>query len=279
MQEENIEQYAARVPPPEAESLALTQPTPDNPPWNSWAAVGVWLASILFIVIFPLVFVGIYLIKSGVPLTDGTRLQEFIKTDPNANIIQIAAILVAHFFTLLAAWLVVTRLRKFSFRQTLGWRFGGFKVWYIFVIAAVMLVIGGLLTSYFGRVENDVDLIVKSSRTAAYMIAFLATFTAPLVEEVVYRGIMYSAFQRSIGVWKSVALVTFLFAVIHVPQYINDAVAIIVVLILSLVLTSIRVYSKNLLPCIVLHFVFNGIQSAVIILEPFITKYTENPPH
>ena len=275
---ENIENLTPPLPPGELESIALVKPTPDNPPWNSWAAVGVWLASIVFIIIFPNIFLGIYLVKSGLQFSGYEQIKEFFDTDINANILKIVAVLVAHVFTLAVAWLVVTKLRKFSFRQTLGWRFDNFKIWYIFVITAIILILGGLLVSYFGKAENDLDVIVKSSRTAAYLVAFLATFTAPLVEEVIYRGILYSAFQRSIGVWKSVALVTLLFALIHVPQYINDPVAISVVLVLSLILTSIRVYTKNLLPCVVLHFVFNGIQSLFIVLEPFISKYTDNLP-
>jgi membrane protease YdiL (CAAX protease family) len=39
---------------------------------------------------------------------------------------------------------------------------------------------------------------------------------------------------------------------------------------LSLALTLIRARTGNLLPCIVLHTVFNGIQSLLLILQPYI---------
>jgi len=35
-------------------------------------------------------------------------------------------------------------------------------------------------------------------------------------------------------------------------------------------LTSIRVWSGNLLPCIILHTLFNGLQSIILILEPYL---------
>jgi membrane protease YdiL (CAAX protease family) len=128
------------------------------------------------------------------------------------------------------------------------------------------------LTSYFGETDNELLRILRSSRTAVILVAILATFTAPIVEEVVYRGVLYSALQRTVGVWMAVFLVTLLFAIVHVPQYLPDYVAISMICLLSLILTLVRVWTKNLLPCIVLHFVFNGIQSVILILEPYLPK-------
>ena len=54
---------------------------------------------------------------------------------------------------------------------------------------------------------------------ALYTVAFLAVFTAPFVEEVIYRGILYSALQRTTGTVLAVVIVTLLFAAVHVPQY------------------------------------------------------------
>ena len=112
--------------------------------------------------------------------------------------------------------------------------------------------------------------ILRSSRSAVYVVAFLATFTAPLVEEVVYRGVLYSALQKSFGVWVAVLLVTFLFALVHVPQYYPSYSTIFLICLLSLILTLVRVRTANLLPCIVLHTVFNGVQSLVLVLQPLL---------
>ena len=118
--------------------------------------------------------------------------------------------------------------------------------------------------------------ILRSSRSAVYIVAFVATFTAPFVEEVVYRGVLYSAFQRTMGVPTAFLLVTFLFAVVHVPQYYPSYSTIFLLGLLSLILTSIRVKTGNLLPCIILHTVFNGLQSILLIIEP-LTKSADVP--
>jgi membrane protease YdiL (CAAX protease family) len=261
-----------------------TVPTPDNPPWNGWSAMGVWVASIFFIIIFPNIFVLPYIASQNIDFSDSVRLTELVTTDKTAVILQLLAVIPAHVLTLVLAWLVVTRFRKYSFRQTLGWSWGGFKFWHALVMLIFFYALAAGLTSIFGETKNDFMKILESSRAAVFLVAFFATFTAPLVEEVVYRGILYSAFQRRFGIVLAVVAVTFLFALIHVPQYstnwIPDFVTVTVILFLSLTLTLIRVKTGNLLPCIALHTVFNGIQSILLILQPYLenlAKTQEQP--
>ncbi|HEY0428444.1 MAG TPA: CPBP family intramembrane glutamic endopeptidase [Pyrinomonadaceae bacterium] len=252
-------------------------PTPDNPPWNGWAAIGVWILSIVFIIVFPLIFILPYLANQKLDFADKAAVSNFVLSDKTAVILQLLSVIPSHLFTILVAWLVVTRFRKYSFRQMLGWKMGGFRFFHIFLIIVGFFALSMLATAIFGEQTNDFMKILESSRTAVFLVAIFATFTAPLVEEVVYRGMLYSAFQRRIGVIWSVVAVTFLFALVHVPQYskgwVPDFATVSVILLLSLVLTLIRARTGNLLPCIVLHTVFNGIQSILMILMPYIEPY------
>jgi membrane protease YdiL (CAAX protease family) len=125
---------------------------------------------------------------------------------------------------------------------------------------------------YFPEQENELIRMLQSSRSAVYIVAFVATFTAPIVEEVVYRGVVYSAFQRKFGIAAAFVFVTLLFAIVHVPQYYPSYSTIFLLFLLSLTLTSIRVKTGNLFPCIVLHTLFNGLQSVMLIIEPYFTK-------
>lgn len=260
-------------------SLPVEPPpvSPNNPPWNSWAAFGVWLASIIFIVVFPNVFLFPYLAKQSINFADQGAILEFAKTDPTAILLQICAVIPAHICTLFLAWLVVTRLKKYSFRETLGWKWNGFNFWNCLIILGGFYVLAAVVSQFIPEQDNELLRILKSSRTAVYVVAFMATFTAPLVEEVVYRGVLYSAFQNSLGVPTAVLITTFLFALVHVPQYWGSPGTIFLICMLSLVLTLIRVRTKNLLPCIALHTVFNGTQSLLLILQPLIQNYIETP--
>lgn len=263
------------------QNLAVV-PTPDNPPWGSWAALGVWFVSVLLILILPLLFFLPYLFSQNVNLADKDALSEFAKTDQTAMLIQILSIFPAHILTLILAWFVVTKSRKYSFRQTLGWQLNGFKIWHAVAITIGFFLIGALMIWLFGKKENDFEAMLKNYRNIVFPVAILATFTAPLVEEVVYRGLLYSAFQRRLGVIYAVVLTTFLFAVVHVPQYSKDFVpdyaTVSTLFLLSLTLTMIRVYTQNLLPCIILHTIFNGIQSIVLIIEPYLSYLSDKPP-
>ena len=271
MQEIEKQEYYSSLNPPEnpPENLA---PTPNNPPWNSLVALATWIISVLFILLIPTLFLLPYLFTRNPPLLENEALVEFAKSDPTAVLLQILAILPAHLLTLLVAWLVVTKFRTFSFRKMLGWENGGIAWWYYPLILIGFLVIAASISQFFPEQDNELLRILRSSRTAVYIVAFLATFTAPIVEEVVYRGILYSAFQRSVGIPAAFTLVTFLFALVHVPQYYPSYSTIFLLVLLSVSLTALRVRSKNLLPCIILHTLFNGFQSVILLLEPLFDK-------
>ncbi len=267
MQNIDTGEYYPQFPLPEKPSKA---PTPNDPPWGVGAAIGAWIASVAFILIIPSLLLLPYLALQNPPIIGADQIVEFAKSDPTSIFLQILAIIPAHILTLALAWLVVTRARQFSFRQILGWEKGGFVWWHYCIILVGFLVVATIVTEFFPEQENDLIRILKSSRSAVYIVALVATFTAPLAEEVVYRGILYSAFQRTFGVPAAFVFVTFLFSVVHVPQYWPSYSTIFLLTLLSLTLTAIRVRTNNLLPCIILHTLFNGLQSVLLIFEPYL---------
>ena len=196
-----------------------TLPTPNDPPWNSWVALALWFLSVVFIVISPVLFLLPYLASSGIFAKPQEEIARFAAKDPTAIILQMIAIIPAHLFTLIFAWLVVTKRGRYSFRETLGFRSGGVRWWHYAAIFVCFFGLAVIVGSYFPEKENELLRILQSSRTAVFVVAFMATFTAPLIEEVIYRGVLYSAFQRSIGVAAAVVFFTLLFALVDGPQY------------------------------------------------------------
>ena len=73
-----------------------------------------------------------------------------------------------------------------------------------------------------------------------------------------------------------VVIVLLLFTVIHVPQYWPNAGVIIAVALLSIVLTVVRARTGRLMPCVVIHLVFNGVQAILLIIEPHLHRFA--PP-
>jgi membrane protease YdiL (CAAX protease family) len=264
-----------------AEGIPLEEPRPpaydpDNPPWGLLGALGVLLLSFVLMVVTQLLFLVPYALRRGVKLD---ALAEFAVKDTGAIFLQIVSIVPAHLLTLGLAWLVVTRVGKYPFLKMLGWEWGeGFTLWRSARLA-VLLYLGGMGIIYFsGSPENALERLLQSSRAAALATAFAATFTAPLVEELVFRGLLYSSLRRLVGAAWAVAVVVLLFALIHVPQYWPSYGVIATILILSFVLTLIRARTGRLLPCFIIHLVFNGVQSALIVLEPYLKRFVETNP-
>lgn len=251
----------------------IYRPTPNDPPWNVLVALGMWIMSVILVVAIPMFFVIPYVVSQGINYSDRDVLRQYLMTNPTAVLLQLLPIILAHVLTLLFAWFIVTKGNKYSFRETLGWKMGGFRVWHALALTVLFYLIALVMVSVFGDVENEFEVLIKSSRAAVYAVAFFATFTAPVVEEVIYRGLLFSAFRRY-GVVIAVIFSTLLFTIVHVPQYsfnnTPDYATIVTLLMLSLTLTLVRASTNNLLPCIVLHTVFNGIQSALLIAEPYL---------
>ena len=258
------------------ESVQPAPPDPDNPPWSLLQAFLTWLASVVLLLL-PQLFAIPYLVTHY----QGLRpTPEVLLADKTFIIIVVSGILPAHLITLILAWAVVTRLGKVSARKVLGWTwspvFGSLEGFGSVGLAVLLLVMAWLIAALLGGKETELERILLSSRAAALLIAFIATATAPLVEEIIYRGVLFPALQRSMGAIPAVLIVTLMFAGPHVPQYWPNLAAISSITLLSVVLTAIRARTGRLLPCFVIHLVFNGIQSLIIVFEPSLRALLEH---
>jgi hypothetical protein len=263
--------YATIAQPPARRPSIIAGYDPDNPPWSSLAAIAVWLASVLFILFIPAIAVLPYAFyKSAGAARDSQTLLKAL-TDSTAILISILSVIPAHLLTLGVVWAVVTNFGKRRFWPALGWSWSErFGFWPSAGLAVLLLVVGVLVTWLAGGEKTQIDQIVANSTAARYSLALLAATTGPLVEELVYRGVLYSAFQRTIGAIWAIVFVSTLFTLVHVFQYYNNLGVIAVISILSISLTLVRAYTGRLLPCFVMHLVFNGIQSIFIIIEPYL---------
>jgi len=217
-------------------------------------------------------FLFAYAVRRGVPLTP-KAFGEFATKDLTAIFVEIVSIIPAHLLTLGLAWVLVTRFGKYPFLETLGWEPDARLTFWKCAVLSVALWITGLgIVQLTGNPETALDRLIASSRAAALATAFAATFTAPLVEEIVFRGLLYSALKRLIGTVGAVTAVLLIFAAIHVPQYWPNFGVLGTILLLSFVLTTIRARTGKLLPCFLVHLFFNGIQSFLIVLNPYLER-------
>ncbi|MDX2031095.1 MAG: CPBP family glutamic-type intramembrane protease [Blastocatellia bacterium] len=176
---------------------------------------------------------------------------------------------VMHLAGFVAAWLVVTRVGKRPFWSRLGWNWHPqFKLVHAIGLAILMMGVAIVLEKTLPHTQTDLEKILGLGMTVRIAVALLAVATAPLIEELVYRGVLYSAIE---GLWGRAAaflLSASIFAVVHVPQYWGSVAAITAILTLSLVLTGLRSWTGQLLPCVVVHMIYNGIQAVGLLVAP-----------
>jgi hypothetical protein len=89
-------------------------------------------------------------------------------------------------------------------------------------------------------------------------IPFLYYFTYALIEEVVYRGVVQTAFIDKIGVLRGLILTSILFALSH-TQYYSTPLRLLSTFLASLMLGYLYLRKRNLSSPVILHFLYNFI--------------------
>jgi membrane protease YdiL (CAAX protease family) len=251
--------YGAGCPQCSAASYSITQQQPRL--WGTGTGLLVWLASVALTLGIPFVFGLVYLIAKMIR-TGQWPTEETLMQDIAFWLITIGATLPAHLLTLLICWLVVTSGGKRSFLQSISWGRLSRLDW-IYAIALVVLMTGAAIVfeKLLPHRETSLEKLLKLSYSVRVMVAALAVLTAPLVEEVVYRGVLYAGIERQWGKSAAVVVVTFLFALVHAQQYWGSYAALTAITTLSLALTLLRALTGKLAPCVVAHLLYNGLQA------------------
>lgn len=266
-----FQQLEPSEPPP-----AETQIDPDRPPWGPLTGISVWLVSVAAIVVVPILAVALWLViqaARGAPLPDfkvREQVEQWILS-PNILLLQIVSTIAAHAITIAVCWAVVTRLRSRPFWASLGWHWGRHRVWYWVAVTGCILVgiqiLTKILMRFLPEAESPFDQLLRSSQQVRIAVAALAIFTAPLAEEVVYRGVLFSSLRKYLGPVATIVIVSFTFTGVHVFQNRGAWVSISGLLFLSFSLTIVRARTRSILPCVFIHTLNNAIASIGILLS------------
>ncbi|MBI3650801.1 MAG: CPBP family intramembrane metalloprotease [Acidobacteria bacterium] len=247
---------------------------PDQPRWGVLGGLGVWISSVAALVIVPsIAVVAWYFIEqirgANVPLT-ADEIARWAMT-PRLILVQIVSSIGAHLVTLAICWAVATGMGKRPLSEAIGWQWEGpspiAKIGIVIGVVVLSIAVMSLLPRLLpDSKETPFSQILKASKAVRYVVAFLAVFTAPLVEEFVYRGLLYSPLRKAIGMAGAVSTATILFALVHVPQYWGAWASLTGLLLLSFSLTVIRAKTKSIFPCVMIHMLFNLVGAIGIIL-------------
>ncbi|HET7286409.1 MAG TPA: type II CAAX endopeptidase family protein, partial [Pyrinomonadaceae bacterium] len=183
-------------------------------------AVGLWLLSVLVLAVVPLLTLAPYLIYRVATVGAAAINPNVLTTDPMVIFYSVVGIIPAHVLTLYLAYLVVTEGGQRPFWKTIRWEWpqGTTPTTAVLLSILIAVVLYGLawgLTTLYGGEKTDLDRLIESSMYTRVATAVLAFATAPLIEEVVYRGVIYPAVEKVMGMGFAIAIVSMLFAGVH----------------------------------------------------------------
>ena len=112
----------------------------------------------------------------------------------------------------------------------------------------------GMMVRFLGVEEYLISDPFVEGGYGLGMIVLAACLQPAIVEELAFRGIILSALREPLGAWEAIVVSALLFMVIHLmfasfPH----------LFVMGLALGYLRVRSGSLYPCMLLHFVHNGL--------------------
>lgn len=141
----------------------------------------------------------------------------------------------------------------------LGFTSSPHPTFYVAALAAgvMMPIVGGVLTQWLAQgheVSQDIkQLGAHTSLALRLPLALLVVSIGPLVEELLFRGVLLSAVARYTGNGVAIVLSALLFACVHLPDLSFLWYALPNLALLGLILGWLRVQSGSIWPAIVAH--------------------------
>jgi uncharacterized protein len=145
------------------------------------------------------------------------------------------------------------------FWAALKWRRVGARRTLRFLWGGILMAFAVLLAS---RVSPDTKPFpleqMFSSPAAAYALGAFAVVVAPFMEELIFRGVLFTFFERHAGVRFAVLSTGVLFGAFHVPEYWGAWTHVLLILLVGLVFSLTRGVTDSLAPSVILHMGYNA---------------------
>ncbi len=192
-------------------------------------------------------------------------------SDPTAVLMRhpvplLAFSLVSLVFALSVAWYFLCR--KYHKRLTDGFALRAVRLRSILV--SILLAVGGMLVAVclIGDKEPGDSPLTQMLSTPLGALAFMAlAVIVPPLEELYYRGFLYSVLEKHIGTVAAVILVSAWFAGMHAFQLAGEWSGLAIVAVMGTLWTIQRCLTRSLVPSIVTHWLYNTL---LVFVSPFL---------
>ena len=139
------------------------------------------------------------------------------------------------------------KLRKPSVGETIGYTIGGF-----------LMAVGVQLAPTLLPDKQDFPLEkMLSTPLAAYALGSFAILVAPFMEELIFRGIVFSVLERRVNLVFAIVTTALLFGGLHVPEYLGAWNHVLLIFVVGAIFSLTRGLTGSLTPSIILHIAYN----------------------
>ena len=155
-------------------------------------------------------------------------------------------------------YLLVTRVQdRPDVLAAIHWNWPSNPGWYLF--AGLLLSVALQVLAHWLPVPKNLP-IDNMFRTPAeaWALSIFGTTLAPLMEELYFRGFLYPALSRRIGIPGAVLLTAVPFALLHVAQLGFAWGPVLVIFLVGMVLTMVRAKTNSVAAGLLIHMAYNG---------------------
>jgi membrane protease YdiL (CAAX protease family) len=227
----------------------------EEPVWNLWEVLG--LAGFSFVALFALAIVGAIVVavlhQAGlVPVTPEALFRN----------ISFGVVLQAEAYGLLLGVMVLLVEKKSpgNFAPAIRWNPPKGK-WIVISLLGGVLLAGvaevlGVLLHKWTPTSMPIDEFLKDPNSA-YVLCFFGILIAPLIEELFFRGFLFPALDRKIGLVGGVAITAAVFAAIHQGQLAHAWAPLSILFVIGVCLTLVRAITKSVAVTVLMHVAYN----------------------
>jgi len=222
----------------------------EDPPWDLWgvmALLAIAIVSFFFFSIVVLLAAKYVIYRSESVVTIGQR-------HPLLGVL----VELLMYGVLLSFMAALVRRSGRGFLQGLQWNWP--SSWWGYLVLGFVLAIGlGILESklHLPMPEHPpMERFFRTSRDAWLLVGF-GTLVAPFMEELFFRGFLYPALARRVGIYASIFLTSLSFGLIHAAQFAFAWAPVLVIVMVGVVLTLVRALRRSVAGSMLVHFAYN----------------------
>ena len=230
-------------------------PPPRDPIWNGWDVVMILVVALL----------GIFSFGTLIGLALWATHHRLVAASPAMVRVMLLAQALSYIVVLLFMRELVVRHYHRSFAEAVHWQWPREYRWLAFLVGGMVLAVAVELISALLPIPKTLPIDrYFQNRSVAYIMALFGISMAPLVEELFFRGFLYPVLARRLGIAIGVALTAFAFALVHASQLANAWAPLLVLFVVGLVLTLVRVKTRNVAPGFLMHVGYNFMLFAML---------------